>query len=214
MRYKPSSGELDVCATSAGVAATPQGGTAAKLEVGVIFSATGAMTVKTSANVNAAFMALPLPPAAPPPGQAVFQTVPGQGQFCWVYNSTNVPRPSTPPPGAPLPGAWVLVRPHYWVWYPQPGVLTVINTYFVSSNGNQAMGFSGPGQSALTAPTLPPPTLANVPGSWIRTNPFYWVYVPTTSAALAAPAPATSSSWLWWLLGIGVVGGVGYYLLD
>lgn len=182
--------------------------------VGVSYSAAGAATVKyLTTPLNPSFFNLPLPPNAPPPDVATFVTAPGLGQFSWVFvNSAPGARPAAPPPGATLPGAWILVRPHFWMWYPSPPrALAVVNTYFVVTNSDRMLGIPNPG---LTKPTAPPPQVAGTAagtGQWVNSGPSYWVWVPTTSMVAT---PATSYSWIWWLLGIGVVGGGAYYLLD
>lgn len=188
------------------------GGTAT---VGVAFSMTGVPTVRYSANpLGSAFFALPLPPNAPPPGVPTFVTAPGLGQFSWVLvTSVAGQHPNAPPPGAALPGVWALVRPHFWMWYPSPPrTLAVVNTYFVFTNSNQLLGIPNPG---LPRPTAPPPQVAGTAaanGQWINSGPGYWAWAPMT--AMTAAAPATSYTWLWVLLGLGVVGGGAYYLLD
>jgi len=216
-RYSPSFGAIQTCVAQSVAAPSPPvnpPATSGAAVVGVSFSAAGAPTVQYSANpLGPSFFALPLPPNAPPPGVVTFVTAPGLGQFSWVLVTPSPgQRPSAPPPGVSLPGAWALVRPHFWMWYPAPPrTLAVVNTYFVYTNSDQLFGIPNPG---LPRPTAPPPQLAGTTagiGQWINSGPGYWAWAPSMSTALA---PVTSYAWLWALLLVGGAGIGAYYLLD
>jgi len=104
-------------------------------------------------------------------------------------------------------GAWVQLSPSFWVWYPAGQLVTMYggdgNTYWIYSSNFTASGeLTGP-----PPPTAPPP---NAPaGSWVNTYSGYYVWVPTAATGLS-----TTSLLLLGLLGLGVIGGVAYFILD
>jgi hypothetical protein len=208
-RYNPTltNGPIQQCTVGAvTVVQTAPVVAGALTPVALVYSASGIPSVH-QAVLSAQFLAMVLPPTAPQPGIPVFQTAAGLGQFAWVYNSTGVARPTAPPPGVSLPGAWCMVRPHFWQWYPMPAYsLAIVNTYYVVSNVNQLLGIGGP---TLPRPTQVPAQLAaaGITGQWINTGPAYWVFIPYAAAT-------TSYAWLWALLLVGGAGVGAYYLLD
>jgi hypothetical protein len=137
--------------------------------------------------------------------------------YQWIYVGT--PPATLCPPGAVAGatdfGAWVLVAgaTNQWTWYPGSvaqaegyGIIPAPGgaSYVVFSQSSQAAS----GNVTLAMPTSPPPWLTGATGQWVAAGPAYYVFVPTA---------ATSNTWeliLLGVLGIAIVGGVGYYALS
>ncbi len=158
-----------------------------------------------------------------PTGQGLWWST---NQYAWVYigsNPTNVY-----PPGAQASptnneiGSWVQIGNQIWQWFPPGGALgAAVGTSYgivTSPYGSYAV-WAQDGQAATIAqggtsnwpppPAGPPPWMAGSIGQWIQPLPEYYVWIPATTAL------AASTSWIWWLLGLTVVGGgAAYYLLD
>jgi hypothetical protein len=148
-------------------------------------------------------------PNAPSPAPIVTQsaatsTSPIWTQAAWmVLNSQQQTPPGGLPPGVTTNGTWVWdpQQGGRWVWYPQDGTFAQINGYWVYGDSR---AFQAPNiWQAVPMPTTSPDGTA---GTWTQVHAGYWVWTPG-----AAP---TSYTWVWWLLGIAAVGGVGYVLLD
>jgi hypothetical protein len=151
-------------------------------------------------------------------------------QAMWIYWApSGSGLPGTPPAGLIPPnqpvsptgevGKWVQTSSGHWDWFP-PGTqgtpygLVVGGdgvTYGVYASSGAATGDAGTSTSSLAPPSTAPPQLAaGTTGQWINPHPDYYIFIAT-----GVPATTTSTSWIWWLLGLTVVGGgAAYYFLD
>lgn len=126
-------------------------------------------------------------------------------QFAWmVLNSGQNTPPGGLPPGVTTSGSWVWdpQQGGRWVWYPADGTFALINGYWVYGDSR---AFQAPGNewAAIPMPTTSPDGTA---GTWAQAHRGYFVWTPG--------AAVTSYSWVWWLFGFVVVGGVVYELVD
>jgi hypothetical protein len=137
--------------------------------------------------------------------------------YTWIYVGNQPPAGLCPPNvtqanASGMLGAWVATQPNFWVWFPAGRLVSITggdgNTYWVYSSMFVANGSASP--SGLPAPTSAPASLGvSAVGQWVNAQPGYYVWVgPSTLTTV------TSYTWLWVLLGLAAVGGVGYYLLD
>jgi hypothetical protein len=137
-------------------------------------------------------------------------------------------------------GKWVNMGGNYWDWFP-PGIQgtpygqivggdgVVYNVYASSGYALSDVAASAGGTAVSKLPPPSggaPPALAGYSGQWFNPHPDYWVFLPSAAPAAAVssagvttatgivPATTTSSTWLWWVLGIAVVGGVAYWVMD
>lgn len=126
-------------------------------------------------------------------------------QYAWmVQNSGSNTPPGGLPPGVTTSGSWVWDPSDNgrWVWYPQDGTFAQINGYWVYGDSR---AFQAPGNewAVIPMPTTSPDGTA---GTWTQAHRGYWVWTPGAAVA--------DYSWVWWLLGFVVVGGVVYELVD
>jgi hypothetical protein len=143
-------------------------------------------------------------------------------QSSWVVGGTPKHAPKGLPPGVStaalgVVGTWVwrpgtrkfggVALSNFWCWYPPARVVTLMNGTYVYADPGAVTG----DWTSLPAPTSPP--VAGMTGTWQQAHEAYWVFVPGTGTAITPPA-ATDYTWLWWVLGIGAVGGVAYLIFE
>jgi hypothetical protein len=149
--------------------------------------------------------------------------------YQWVYAGGQPPVGVYPPGAQMSPGAngeigkWVLIGQNQWGWYPPGGALgaapgtsygVVVGgdgvTYGVWAQSGAAATLASGGSSTFPPPSAPPPWMASTNGQWIGSGPAYYAWVAPTALATTT----SSSTWIWLLLGLAVVGGGAYYILD
>jgi len=168
----------------------------------------------------------PSPPASPPSsvalggGAAAASTSVDQGsyvwnQYAWQYYQAGLndyPDGGPPPGNAGTQGKWVSQGQGMFDWYPGPGDMgTVVdssgNTWWIySSSGGAATGISPPDWASPQGSTTPPPGVTGT-GSWQYAHPYYYVWIPTSSASLGEILALL-------VLGCAIVGGGAYLLLE